>query len=50
MAAVGFTPGGPVVAEDVRDLQSWPCHDARLNPAASASLASAAAEAGRAGW
>jgi hypothetical protein len=27
MAAVGVTPGGPVVAEDVRDLQSWPCHE-----------------------
>src|SRR5262245_15239596 len=26
MAAVGVTPGGPVVAEDVRDLQSWPRH------------------------
>ena len=28
MAAVGVTPGGPVVAEDIRDLQSWPCHEA----------------------
>jgi hypothetical protein len=26
MAAVGVTPGGTVVAEDIRDLQSWPCH------------------------
>ena len=34
MAAVGLTPSGPVVAEDVRDLQSWPCHDARATPAA----------------
>jgi len=24
MTAVGVTPCGPVVAEDVRDLQSWP--------------------------
>ena len=23
---VGFTPSRPVVAEDVRDLQSWPAH------------------------
>ena len=29
MAAVGLTPSGTVVAEDVRDLQSWPNHDRR---------------------
>ena len=23
---VGFTPSGTVVAEDIRDLQSWPAH------------------------
>ena len=26
MTAVGITPCGPVAAEDVRDLQSWPGH------------------------
>ena len=26
MTAVGTTPRGPVVAEDVRDLQSWTGH------------------------
>src|SRR3954451_10594985 len=26
VSAVGFTPSGTVVAEDVRDLQSWPAH------------------------
>ena len=30
MAAVGFTPGGTVVAEDVRDLQSGTGHGAAL--------------------
>jgi hypothetical protein len=29
MAAVGFTPGGTVVAEDIRNLQSWTGHCAR---------------------
>ena len=29
MIAVGLAPSGPVVAEDVRDLQSWPNHDRR---------------------
>ena len=28
MAGIGFTPSGPVVAEDVRDLQSWTGHEA----------------------
>jgi hypothetical protein len=26
MAAVGATPSGPVIAEDVRDCQSWTGH------------------------
>ena len=26
VAAVGVTPRGPVAAEDVRDLQTWPGH------------------------
>src|SRR5579871_11587 len=26
MATVGLTPSGTVIAEDVRDLQSWPNH------------------------
>src|SRR5256885_14144882 len=26
VSAVGFTPSGTVVAEDIRDLQSWPAH------------------------
>src|SRR5262249_22511860 len=34
MAAVGLAPSGPVVAEDVRALQSRPCHDARATAAA----------------
>jgi len=29
MAAVGLTPGGTVIAEDVRDLQSWSSHERR---------------------
>jgi hypothetical protein len=29
MAAVGLTPRGTVVAEDVRDLQSWSNHERR---------------------
>jgi hypothetical protein len=29
VTAVGMTPRGPVVAEDVRDLQSWTGHVAR---------------------
>ena len=27
MPAVGLTPSGAVIAEDVRDLQSWSSHD-----------------------
>jgi hypothetical protein len=30
MAAVGVTPSWTVVAEDIRDLQSWTHHDRRL--------------------
>src|ERR1700756_2961719 len=26
VSAVGFTPSGTLVAEDIRDLQSWPAH------------------------
>ena len=29
MAAVGLTPSGTVIAEDVRDLQNWSNHDRR---------------------
>ena len=29
MAAVGLTPSGTVIAEDVRDLQSWTNHNRR---------------------
>ena len=49
VAAVGLTPIGAVVAEDVRDLQSRPSHECLAMPAASPSVASAA-QAGRAGW
>ena len=27
MAAIGLTPGGPVVAENIRNLQSWTEHE-----------------------
>ena len=29
MASIGFTPSGPVVAEDVRNLQNWTGHPRR---------------------
>src|SRR5215467_3098038 len=29
MTAVGLTPSGTVIAEDVRDLQNWSNHDRR---------------------
>ena len=29
MAGIGFAPRGPVAAEDVRNLQRWPCHERR---------------------
>ena len=29
MASIGFTPSGPVVAEDVRNLQNWTGHQRR---------------------
>jgi hypothetical protein len=37
MTAVGLTPGGTVIAEDVRDLQSWSNHERRrtITPVAS---------------
>jgi hypothetical protein len=28
VTGVGATPSWPVVAEDIRDLQSWTCHAA----------------------
>src|ERR1019366_8292434 len=31
MASIGFTPSGPVVAEDVRDLQNWTDHQRRAS-------------------
>lgn len=31
MTSVGITPCGPVAAEDVRDLRSWPGHVGRLH-------------------
>ena len=31
MASIGFTPSGPVVAEDVRNLQSWTGHQRRAS-------------------
>ena len=32
MPGVGLTPGGAVVAEDVRDLQRWPRHAGAKRP------------------
>ena len=29
VAGIGFTPSGPVVAEDVRNLQNWTGHQRR---------------------
>jgi len=46
VAAVGFTPSGTVVAEDIRDLQSG-THDERL---AAMREASPVGLADRAGW
>jgi len=31
MAGIGFTPSGPVVAEDVRNLQNWTGHQRRAS-------------------
>ena len=31
MASIGFTPSGPVVAEDVRNLQNWMGHQRRAS-------------------
>ena len=31
MASIGFTPSGPVVAEDVRNLQNWTGHQRRAS-------------------
>jgi hypothetical protein len=30
MAAIGLTPSGTVVAEDIRNLQSWAEHERRV--------------------
>ena len=50
MAGVGATPSGAVVAEDIRDLQSWTGHEGRAaTPAASSCLGRCAASADRAG-
>ena len=38
MAAVGLAPSGTVVAEDVRDLQSWSSHDRRRYRAGGSSV------------
>ena len=38
MAAVGLTPSGTVIAEDVRDLQSWSNHNRRRYGAGSFSV------------
>jgi len=37
-AAVGIAPCGPVAAEDVRDLQTWPGHAGGLRPRSDCSL------------
>ena len=31
VASIGFTPSGPVVAEDIRDLQNWTGHQRRAS-------------------
>ena len=31
MTGIGFTPGGPVVAEDGRNLQRWTIHQCRAS-------------------
>src|SRR5215831_2949051 len=38
MAAVGLTPSGAVVAEDLRDLQTWPSHAGALRRLGTAAL------------
>src|SRR5712664_4504527 len=38
MPAVGLTPGGTMVAENVRDLQSWPSHGRRRYGAGGSAL------------
>src|SRR5437660_7387141 len=52
VSAVGFTPSGTVVAEDIRDLQSWPAHVGGAYAAgwayASSSAAGACRQAARA--
>jgi len=38
MALIGLTPSGTVIAEDVRDLQSWSSHGRRRYGAGGSSL------------
>jgi hypothetical protein len=38
MAAVGLAPSGTVIAEDIRDLQSWPSHNRRRYRAGGSSV------------
>jgi hypothetical protein len=38
MGAVGLTPSGAVIAEDVRDLQTWSSHGRRRYGARGSSL------------
>ena len=40
VAAVGITPSGTVIAEDVRDLQSWTEHAPATSPAVASCRAS----------
>src|SRR5215831_6505535 len=52
VSAVGVTPSGTVVAEDIRDLQSWPAHvggTPAVRAYASSSAAGACRQAARAG-
>jgi hypothetical protein len=51
MAAIGLTPSGPVVAEDIRDLQSRPNHKrGPIMPVAACPSLTPAVAADRAGW
>ena len=50
VTAVGLTPSGTVVAEDVRDLQSGTAHGRWAAMPAASRVASPAGLAARAGW